>query len=152
VLHSQVGIGTVQPNLSSQLEVVADDRGVLLPQVSLTSSTDTQAITNGNVESLLVYNTSTVADIIPGYYYWDGSKWNRLGAGGSSEKEEIIVIATNDGQNQFQSPLPVVDPNKVDVYRNGVKIGFTKLNLTTIEVEQDAICYKGDEIRIVQFN
>ena len=30
---SQVGIGTAEPNASSQLEVKADDKGVLLPQV-----------------------------------------------------------------------------------------------------------------------
>jgi len=89
-LYSQVGIGTPQPNPSSQLEVVATDRGVLLPQVPLTSSTDTQTIINGNIESLLVYNTSTVLDITPGYYYWDGAKWNRLG-----NEQEIFTRASD---------------------------------------------------------
>ncbi|MDC0380635.1 hypothetical protein OAM52_03080 [Flavobacteriaceae bacterium] len=258
-LYSQVGIGTPQPNPSSQLEVVAIDRGVLLPQVPLTSSTDTQTIINGNIESLLVYNTSTVLDITPGYYYWDGAKWNRLGnepeiftgngapttnnpnspsagniyvdeatgaiytfdgttwvnqsigaknglsiknneiilggpltepttitttntntlaiAGLENDpqpqeivvvdpqtgtlkktpvsnlfKEEVVLHIAQDGQLQFQTPLTISDPKKVNVYRNGVRIDFTTISATAIEIEQGAKCYKDDEIRIVQFN
>jgi len=52
---SQVGIGTAEPNASSQLEVKADDKGVLLPQVALQSTTDNSTISNGNVVSLLCY-------------------------------------------------------------------------------------------------
>ena len=241
------------------MEVVAADRGVLLPQVPLTSSTDTQTIINGNIESLLVYNTSTVSDITPGYYYWDGAKWNRLGnepeiftgngapttnnpnspsagniyvdeatgdiytfdgttwvnqsisatnglsiknneiilggpltepttitttntntlaiAGLENDpqpqeimvvdpqtgtlkktsvsnlfKEEVVLHIAQDGQLQFQTPLTISDPKKVNVYRNGVRIDFTAISATAIEIEQGAKCYKDDEIRIVQFN
>ena len=60
---SQVGIGTSEPNASSQLEVKADDKGVLLPQVALQSTTDNNTISNGNVVSLLVYNTNNSDDL-----------------------------------------------------------------------------------------
>ncbi|MGB1902309.1 MAG: hypothetical protein ACPHP0_06415, partial [Flavobacteriaceae bacterium] len=60
---SQVGIGTAEPNASSQLEVKADDKGVLLPQVALQSTTDNNTISNGNVVSLLVYNTNNSDDL-----------------------------------------------------------------------------------------
>ncbi|MEA9414764.1 hypothetical protein [Flavobacterium sp. PL02] len=76
--YSQVGIGTLTPSTSSQLEVFASDRGILIPRVTLTSSTDATTIKNGNVESLLVFNTATVSDIKPGYYYWYEGKWNRI--------------------------------------------------------------------------
>ncbi len=49
ISFSQVGIGTSEPNASSQLEVKADDKGVLLPQVALQSTTDNNTISNGNV-------------------------------------------------------------------------------------------------------
>lgn len=78
VSHSQVGIGTVLPNPSSQLEITATDRGLLIPRIALTSSTDTSTITNGNINSLLVYNTATVSDVTPGFYYWQTNKWIRL--------------------------------------------------------------------------
>ncbi|MEA9414243.1 hypothetical protein SHI72_14965, partial [Flavobacterium sp. PL02] len=90
--YSQVGIGTPMPNSSSQLEVVANDKGVLIPRVTLTSSTDVTTIKNGNVNSLLVFNTATVADIKPGYYYWYDSKWNRI-----SISNEAYGVAGGDG-------------------------------------------------------
>ncbi|WKL49475.1 hypothetical protein Q1W71_06710 [Flavobacterium pectinovorum] len=76
--YSQVGIGTPMPNASSQLEIVANDKGLLIPRISLTGSTDTTTIVTGNVNSLLVFNTATISDIKPGYYYWYDNKWNRV--------------------------------------------------------------------------
>src|SRR5690554_798301 len=76
--YSQVGIGTLTPDKSSQLDVTANDKGTLIPRVSLTSTTDTTTITNGNVNSLLVFNTATQNDITPGYYYWYIDKWKRI--------------------------------------------------------------------------
>ncbi|MEZ0182376.1 beta strand repeat-containing protein [Flavobacterium oncorhynchi] len=78
VTYSQVGIGTPMPNSSSQLEIVASNRGVLIPRVSLINSTDVSTIANGNVNSLLVFNIAAIADVKPGYYYWYNSKWNRI--------------------------------------------------------------------------
>ena len=75
---AQVGIGTSAPNASAQLEIVSSDKGVLLPQVRLTSTTDTATITTGNVQSLLVYNIATNNDVKPGYYFWYINKWRRL--------------------------------------------------------------------------
>ncbi|WP_166925569.1 hypothetical protein, partial [Flavobacterium poyangense] len=77
--NAQVGIGTENPNNSAQLEIVSNDKGILIPQVSLKSSVDTSTIVNGNVNSLLVFNTATISDITPGYYYWFSDKWLRLG-------------------------------------------------------------------------
>lgn len=64
--------------------------------------------------------------------------------------QEQIVIIANDGQSQFTAPLLITDIDKLDVYRNGARIEFTIVNNTTIEVEAEAICFDGDEIRIVQ--
>src|SRR5690606_24991062 len=96
--HSQVGIGTLMPNTSAQLDVVTNDKGVLLPRVALTSTTDETTITNGNVNSLLVYNTNTQNDVTPGYYYWYEDRWARLTS--SLEIPDNIVI-WNPVNNQF---------------------------------------------------
>ena len=77
-VQAQVGIGTELPNNSTQLDIVSEDSGVLFPRISLTSSTDTSTISNGNVTSLFIYNVATANDVIPGYYYWDGLRWRRL--------------------------------------------------------------------------
>jgi hypothetical protein len=98
--YSQVAIGKVEPNLSAQLEVFASNRGMLIPRVALTSSLDTATITNGNVESLLVFNTATVLDIKPGYYYWYDDKWNRIAI--SDEFTTAVGNVTfNSTTNQF---------------------------------------------------
>src|SRR5690625_2944876 len=76
--YAQVGIGTPMPDPSSQLDIVADDRGLLIPRVALSSTFDDTTISSGNVESLLVYNTATSNDLTPGYYYWAKDHWARL--------------------------------------------------------------------------
>ncbi|NGX83900.1 hypothetical protein G3A46_06205, partial [Aequorivita sp. KMM 9714] len=78
VLYAQVGIGTDMPNPSAQLEIKSLNRGVLMPQVPLTSITDQHTISAGNIESLLVYNTNTSETLSPGYYYWFQERWHKL--------------------------------------------------------------------------
>lgn len=81
--YSQVGIGTNNPDASAQLHVQATNRGVLIPNVKLTSTTDVVTI-KSPAESLLVFNTETAPDIKPGYYYWLNKKWNRIALEGES--------------------------------------------------------------------
>src|SRR5690625_5504430 len=78
IMVAQLGVGTEAPNTSSQLEVVSADRGILIPRIELESTTDQSTIRNGNVNSLMVFNTQTVNDVSPGYYYWYVDKWYKL--------------------------------------------------------------------------
>ncbi|AUC84529.1 hypothetical protein CW731_04090 [Polaribacter sp. ALD11] len=66
-----------------------------------------------------------------------------------TQKEQVVIIAI-DGQLEFNTPLPITNVGKIDVYRNGVRIDFTAVNNTTIKLEPEAICYANDKIRIVQ--
>lgn len=66
-------------------------------------------------------------------------------------REEVTEIVATDGQLQFTPSILISDSKKVNVYRNGVRIDFTVVNNTTIEIEPEAVCYQGDQIRIVQF-
>lgn len=77
--EAQVGIGTPAPHLSSQLDIVGNNKGILIPRVALNGTSDITTISNGNVNSLLVFNTQTNSDVTPGYYYWYSNKWIRLG-------------------------------------------------------------------------
>ncbi|RTY84645.1 hypothetical protein EKM05_14185 [Flavobacterium sp. GSP27] len=76
--YAQVGVGTLAPNASTMLDVVANNKGVMISRVPLKGTNDSTTISNGNVESLLVYNTQLIADVKPGYYYWLNNKWNRI--------------------------------------------------------------------------
>ncbi|GAB6123602.1 hypothetical protein [Dysgonomonas termitidis] len=78
-----VGIsGAADP--TAALNVVSTNKGVLLPRVELTSSTDNVTIPNPTT-GLLVYNTGANTSFTTvGYMFWDGSQW-RLFANASSE-------------------------------------------------------------------
>lgn len=83
-----VGIGTENPNPSALLDLdvstLSKNMGLLIPRVALTGTTDITTIPTIttipiSALSLLVYNTATVSDVVPGFYYWDGvNKWIRL--------------------------------------------------------------------------
>ncbi len=75
---SQVGIGTIIPNESSILDITSETSGILIPRVSLSSTTDVTSVNGTEEVSLLLYNTSTISDVTPGFYYWNGTKWVRL--------------------------------------------------------------------------
>ncbi len=76
-LKAQVGIGTANPDSSSILHLESNNKGFLLPKISLSSSTDNSTVENPAV-GLLVYNSASSNDITPGIYYWTGSKWNSM--------------------------------------------------------------------------
>lgn len=81
-----VGIGTSAPSATAILDASAvNNKGILLPQVSLVSTTDVTTIASP-ATSLLVYNTnaSMTNGNGAGYYYWDGAKWTPMISGSSS--------------------------------------------------------------------
>lgn len=68
------------PDASAMLDVSSTNKGMLIPRVSLTQTTSASPVTSP-ANSLLVYNTATINDVTPGFYYWysTGSKWMRVG-------------------------------------------------------------------------
>lgn len=78
-LFGQVGINTVNPDASSMLHIESDNKGILIPRVSLLSMTDTNTITNP-AEGLFIYNTSSLNNLYPGLYRYNQAKtiWERL--------------------------------------------------------------------------
>ena len=65
------------------------------------------------------------------------------------QKKQVTIIAS-DGQLEFTTPLNITNSDKIDVFRNGVRINFIAINNTTIKLEQEAKCYQDDKVRIVQ--
>lgn len=80
-VFAQTGIGTNTPHASAKLEVSATNRGFLPPRIALTGILDVSTIASP-ATGLVIYNTATAGttpnNVLPGYYYWDGSKWNGL--------------------------------------------------------------------------
>ncbi len=69
------------PDASAGLDVSYSDKGVLLPRVALTAKNAAGPITSP-ATSLIVYNTATAGtapnNVNPGFYYWNGTSWERL--------------------------------------------------------------------------
>ena len=132
--YSQVGIGTLTPNPSAQLDVVSKEqnKGVLIPRIPLKSTTDTSTVTgastNGYENSLLVFNTNTQNDITPGYYYWYVNKWMRI-----VNEDEIIAL----DKNTKNVSLAVVNNELVltDTDGNTVTIPLSQINIPTVLVK-----------------
>ncbi|MEE9361988.1 MAG: hypothetical protein V3U92_05260 [Cellulophaga sp.] len=123
---TQVGIGTTDPNPSAQLEVIATDRGILIPKISLTSVTDVTTITNGNVEGLLVYNINTASGLSLGYYYWSNTKWNKLSTSASA-----VVAITNNLTST--SAIKALSANQGKVLKGLVDVNTAKTGITTVQ-------------------
>ncbi len=73
----QVGIGTVNPDATSSLDITSTNSGILIPRVSLTSVSLISPIPTTPTKSLLIWNTnaSVIGGEGEGFYFWDGTKW-----------------------------------------------------------------------------
>lgn len=78
---AQTGIGTTTPNASAKLDVSSSTLGFLPPRVALTASNAFSPLagTAANATGLIVYNTASIGtapnNVVPGYYFWNGSAW-----------------------------------------------------------------------------
>jgi len=76
VRSQNIGINATgaAPDASAMLDIASTTRGLLAPRVALTSTTVSAPITSPTT-SLLVYNTATAGNVLPGFYYWTGTAW-----------------------------------------------------------------------------
>lgn len=73
-LFSQVGIGTTSVEDNLLLKVHSANKGVLLPNLTISNLSVTNPVTNP-AYGLLAYNKSVGKE---GFTFWDGVKWNEL--------------------------------------------------------------------------
>jgi hypothetical protein len=119
------------PNASALLDIDGNDQGLLIPRVLLTGTTDATTITNGNVISLLIYNNATTADVVPGYYYWDGFVWKTLD--GPADYYEVDaatnIVHTLGTSNVNGMVITTADAGK---YRTEAVLDYTTVGGTIV--------------------
>jgi len=106
---AQTGIGTLSPNASAKLDVSSSDKGFLPPRVVLTASNVFAPIvgTSSAATGLLVYNTTANGtppnNVVPGYYYWNGSAWIQISTGLiiDNSKSTSFTLASTDNNKVF---------------------------------------------------
>jgi len=92
--------------------------GLLLPRVALTGTTDATTIAGTEATSLLVYNTASVSDVTPGFYYWNGSSWMRIISGNGS-------FPTGSGTTNYLARWTSANTLGIGVtYDNGTSVGI----------------------------
>lgn len=140
-LFGQVGIGTVTPDPSSQLDISATDKGVLIPRVSLpdVSSAMLDGV-NPAAIGLLIYNTNalTTGGSGTGYYYYNGLMWERL-----------TTSSAATGDHDFYEEGTTTAPNDItdDMYTQGnVAIGKIIADYP-LDIESDLSIY-GAQIQL----
>jgi BclB C-terminal domain-containing protein len=85
-VHAQVGIGTLVPHPSAQLEIQAPLKGLLIPRMPEAF----RILIPSPATGLLVYQTDGAA----GFYYFDGAIWQPLKSPASSGGGAIIPFAS----------------------------------------------------------
>lgn len=86
------------PNSSAMLDVSATNKGILIPRVALTGTTDVTTIP-GAANWLTVFNTATVSDVTTGIYYWNGTVWVKVGSGPVTDWQITGNSGTTAGTN-----------------------------------------------------
>lgn len=100
---AQVGINTENPDPSSVLDITSDNKGVLLPRITLTTLTQ-QLSSSANATSLLIYNTGS-QNIPKGFYSWSGAAWIPLNA----------APAASAASKYFYMPSIILPTNHNDI-------------------------------------
>ena len=112
VTSLKVGSSPTIINPSAALEVESSSKGVLLPRVALTGTTDVTTILSPTA-SMLVYNTATAGtapnNVTPGYYYWSGAAWTRFTTGTPSADWTLTGNAGSVAGTNFMGTTDAVD-------------------------------------------
>jgi len=119
--NAQVGIGTNSPNASAKLDITATNKGLLPPRVALTGTLDVSTIASP-ATALLVYNTATAGtsptNVIPGYYYYNGSNW-------------VNLITTATSGVPYTGATTAVNLGAYDLTVNGLTVGLGAGSIST---------------------
>ncbi|MGS4347304.1 hypothetical protein ACKUSY_17295 [Myroides odoratus] len=151
-----VGIGTKRVNKAAMLDIQANNKGVLLPRMSLTPSTTLEGGTNPT--GVIVYNNGT--EMTAGFYYWDGSKWELL-TGDSYVSNQLLELETkweeqintiiNGGNTEGTDVSYLVsfnpETNQYSYLKPNAEGGYDKIDLDLTAIETNTF-FKTESKRV----
>lgn len=114
-VFAQQGFGTNTPDRSAAVDIVSSKRGLLIPRIDLTRTTEAGPVAKPE-NALFVYNKATANDVTPGFYYWEAAnvanakeqglgRWVRFVSSTSgsavtvSAGTNVVVTPTTDGHD-----------------------------------------------------
>jgi hypothetical protein len=113
------------------------DKVLKVPEIIVTSSTNTLALKGLEVSSSAQNQVVTI-DPLTGVL----NRSSFL----STVEENVVDYRATEGQLCL-TPSPITTLNKVNVYRNGIRINASVVGSSTIKLEKAASCYLNDEIK-----
>ncbi|PKF75015.1 hypothetical protein [Chryseobacterium sp. PMSZPI] len=114
-IYAQVGINTTNPNGATVLEIVSNQKGILIPRLSDmdrdTNLADNDPLTvppagvvnNSLTAGTLIFNTTT-----NNFQYWDGTLWRQLFVPTSSQAGNDGVVKVNSGNANVKPSLSLI--------------------------------------------
>ncbi|MEO9953446.1 hypothetical protein [Nonlabens sp.] len=73
---AQVGIGTIDPQPETLLDISSENKGFLIPRISVDNFETYTLPVGSQTESVLIYNTNEISG--KGFTSWTGTKWNHI--------------------------------------------------------------------------
>lgn len=128
LMQAQVTIGSGEPPHNDALLDLkefsngASSKGLLMPRVSLTSTTLANPLSS-HTKGMIIYNQATTGDVSPGLYFNDGTKWIR--AISASEVPPIKGTWFKQGTNDLS-----VNNSDAIWHQNKVSVGISNIPST----------------------
>ncbi len=110
-----IGINTQTPQ--GMLDVSSVTNGILIPRIALTAANVQAPVVNPQggalAESTFIYNTATAGaspdNVMPGFYYWSGSRWLLIDADQAKNKWGLNGNAGTSAATHFIGTTDFVD-------------------------------------------
>ncbi|MCR9183323.1 MAG: hypothetical protein NXH73_10385 [Flavobacteriaceae bacterium] len=148
LLVAQVGIGTTNPAAGALLDIHGDNGGIVIPRVNLTETTNQAPIIGPTpVTGLMVYNLANINDVTPGFYYWDGSAWERMASGASTDWALAGNAGTTPGTGAGENYIGTSDAQDVVIATDGTE-RMRVLN-DAVVVNTPTPLFAGDRFTVV---
>jgi len=144
--NDNIGLGTNSPNNSAQLDLADSNRGILINRVALTATNNASPVSSP-ANGLMVFNTATASsgntEVLPGFYYWDGSQW--VAMGGTNGRD--WSLEGNAGTNTSNNFLGTTDNTSL-VFRTNDNERMRLLNNGQVAINTTSPI-AGDRLTVV---
>ena len=113
------------PDASAMLDVKSTTKGMLIPRIALTATNAAGPVVSP-ITSLLIYNTATNGSggtaVTPGFYYWNGSSWEKISS--SSTSFNVWSLSGNAGTVPGVNFIGTTDAQPLSFRVNNLAAGF----------------------------
>jgi len=144
---AQVGINTTTPNSNSALDINASNKGFLPPRVALTSESSPAPLTT-HVAGMVVYNTATINNLVPGLYLNDGTKWQQVSTFSNNNgtvTTKIKYRGRNLDTNGYNKPTLQIPTMNLE-FRFATTSGSTYLEVRLLSAPSSNVTYYANEL------